>query len=43
LLMLAVNREFGSVLLEYPAVLVAVAVSELIGWLWIRKIVNFDF
>jgi tight adherence protein B len=43
LVMYALNREFAGVLLEFPAVLVGIAVSELLGALWIRKIVNFDF
>ena len=43
MIMLALNREFTAVLLEFPAILVCVAVSEALGALWIRKIVNFDF
>jgi tight adherence protein B len=43
LIMLAMNREFAEVLLEYPMILVGVAASETFGALWIRKIVNFDF
>jgi tight adherence protein B len=43
LLILALNRQYGEVLLDHPSLLVAVFVSELIGALWIRKIVNFDF
>jgi len=43
LIMLLMNRQFAGVLLEYPMVLMAVAASEGLGALWIRKIVNFDF
>jgi tight adherence protein B len=43
LIMLAMNREFAAVLLEYPKLLLAVLASEAFGALWIRKIVNFDF
>src|SRR4051794_24911874 len=43
LIMLAMNREFTGVLLEYPIILMAIGVSEALGALWIRKIVNFDF
>lgn len=43
LVMLLMNREFAGVLLEYPKILMGVAVSEAIGAYFIRKIVNFDF
>jgi tight adherence protein B len=43
LVMLMLNREFAGVLLEYPWVLLGVAASQVLGALWIRKIVNFDF
>jgi tight adherence protein B len=43
LLILLLNRQYGQMLLDRPALLVAVFVSELFGALWIRKIVNFDF
>lgn len=43
LIMLVLNREFSEVLLDYPYLLLGMAVSEGIGALWIRKIVNFDF
>jgi Flp pilus assembly protein TadB len=32
-----------SILLEYPRVIAVGLVSELIGAVWIRKIINFDF
>lgn len=43
LLILFLNRPYGQVLLEYPSLLIAMLVSELLGALWIRKIVNFDY
>jgi tight adherence protein B len=42
LLMLALNRQFAGILLEYPPLLWGIVISESIGALWIRKIVNFD-
>ncbi len=42
-LILFLNREYGQVLLKHPSLLIGMAVSELFGALWIRKIVNFDF
>jgi tight adherence protein B len=41
--MLLFNRNYGSVLFHYPALLVGMGVFMTIGALWIRKIVNFDF
>jgi tight adherence protein B len=43
LLMLTMNRDYGGVLLEHPSLIWATLVSEALGGLWIRKIVNFDF
>jgi tight adherence protein B len=43
LVMLMMNREFAGVLLEYPYLLLGIAASQLLGAVWIRKIVNFDF
>jgi tight adherence protein B len=43
LLMLMMNRDFAGVLLDYPYVLLGVGVSQGLGAIWIRKIVNFDF
>jgi tight adherence protein B len=43
LALLVINPGYGQVLLEHPWLLAALFVSELIGALWIRKIVNFDF
>jgi tight adherence protein B len=43
LIILLLNREYGRVLLDHPGILVGVLISELIGALWIRQIVNFDF
>jgi tight adherence protein B len=42
LLMLLLNRQFAGILLEYPPLLWGIVISESIGALWIRKIVNFD-
>ena len=42
LLMLFLNRQFAGILLEYPPLLWGIVISESIGALWIRKIVNFD-
>jgi tight adherence protein B len=40
---LLVNPAYGSVLFQYPKLLIAMAISEALGGLWIRRIVNFDF
>ena len=42
-IMMFMNREYASVLLHHPSLVVATLVSEVIGGLWIRQIVNFDF
>jgi tight adherence protein B len=43
LIMLMMNREFAVVLLNYPKLLMGVLVCQVVGALWIRKIVNFDY
>ena len=43
MMMLLVNREYAQELLAHPALLWMIATGMLIGGLWIRKIVNFDF
>lgn len=43
LMMLFLNREYASVLIEYPNIIVGTLVCEAIGALWIRNIINFDF
>ena len=43
LVMVVMNREYTQSLLDHPQLLVGMAVCMLLGWLWIRKIVNFDF
>jgi tight adherence protein B len=43
LLMLALNRSYASALLDAPSLIWITVISETIGGLWIRKIVNFDF
>jgi tight adherence protein B len=42
-LMLFMNRSYAGILLETPSLLWMTLISEGIGALWIRKIVNFDF
>jgi tight adherence protein B len=41
--MYLLNPEHMSILLEYPQLIAAGFVSELIGAVWIRRIINFDF
>ncbi len=41
--MLIVNNEYAMVLIQNPILLGAMAFFMLVGGLWIRKIVNFDF
>jgi tight adherence protein B len=43
LLIMVLNRNYGQVLFDNPNLLVGMVVSEGLGALWIRKIVNFDF
>jgi tight adherence protein B len=43
LLILLINHDYGKVLLQHPNLLICLFVSETLGALWIRKIVNFDF
>ena len=43
LIMIFMNREYTSSLLNHPQLLYGMAGSMFCGWLWIRKIVNFDF
>lgn len=43
IIILALNRSYGQILFDHPLLLVNVVVLELLGALWIRKIVNFDF
>jgi tight adherence protein B len=43
LILLAVNRNYAQVLLEHPGLLAGMFFFEVVGALWIRKIVNFDF
>lgn len=42
-LMLTLNPKYAGVLLEHPKILGVTFGIELVGALWIRKIVNFDF
>ena len=41
--MLALNRDYTQSLMNYPLLLVGMFVAELLGALWIRKIINFDY
>jgi len=43
LFMLVMNRSYAGILLEHPSLIWTTVISETIGGLWIRKIVNFDF
>jgi tight adherence protein B len=43
LIMLAINRDYASVLLLHPYLILGTLISEALGALWIRSIVNFDF
>ncbi|MGB2609854.1 MAG: type II secretion system F family protein [Isosphaeraceae bacterium] len=43
LLMLVINRSYAGLLLEHTSLIWMTVISETIGGLWIRKIVNFDF
>jgi tight adherence protein B len=43
LIMLVLNRDYTTVLLQHPSLIATTLVSEMFGALWIRRIVNFDF
>jgi tight adherence protein B len=43
LLMLSMNRSYAGILLENPVIIWITLISESLGALWIRKIVNFDY
>jgi tight adherence protein B len=43
LVMRAINHKYTDVLLDHPGLMGSAGAAMLIGWLWIRKIVNFDF
>ena len=43
LVVLFLNRGYAQILLDQPSLLVGMFISELIGWLWIRRIIHFDF
>lgn len=42
-LLFVMNPSYAGVLFQHPEVLIATAFFELLGGLWIRQIVNFDF
>jgi len=43
LVLLFFNPEYARVLFKHPSLLVGTFLSEVLGFLWIRRIVNFDF
>jgi tight adherence protein B len=43
LIILFLNRSYAQVLLDHPGLLVLILVTEALGALWIRKIVNFEY
>jgi tight adherence protein B len=43
LIMLSMNRSYAGIILENPSLIWITLISEAIGALWIRKIVNFDY
>jgi tight adherence protein B len=43
LVVMMINPVYGAVLFAHPGILVTLLVFEIIGALWIRKIVNFEF
>jgi tight adherence protein B len=43
LAMLVLNPGYASVLLGYPKLLATLVICQLVGALWIRRIINFDF
>ena len=42
-LIMMFNWDYASVLIDHPKLLLGCLVSEGIGALWIRQIINFDF
>jgi tight adherence protein B len=42
-IMMVMNRPYAILLFEYYWLLVGAGVSMLLGWLWMRRIINFDF
>jgi tight adherence protein B len=42
-LMMVLNYDYASILIERPSLLATAFISEFVGALWIRKIVNFDY
>ena len=41
-LLLALNRDYMMTLFKYPSILIVMFVCEILGALWMRKIVNFE-
>ena len=43
LILLLMSKDYAAALARYPKMIVGMLISEALGALWIRKIVNFDF
>ncbi len=43
LIIMVLNRNYAAVLLAHPSLLIGMLISELVGALWIRKIISFDY
>ncbi len=43
IVMLFLNPDYAQVLLDRPSLILGMLFFEFVGWLWIRKIVNFDY
>ena len=42
-IMFFINRDYAGELLDHPSLITTTVGFEVLGGLWIRKIVNFDF
>jgi tight adherence protein B len=42
-IMTVMSKKYAETVIQYPQLIVVMLVIELIGWLWIRKVVNFDY
>ena len=40
---MGLNHDYAQVLLDHPNLVIGMFVSEGLGYLWIRKIINFNF
>jgi tight adherence protein B len=41
--LMIVSRNYAAMLFQYPGLLIGMMVAEVLGALWMRKIINFDF